>query len=402
MANFVAIPVGQGDAFYLRRDDGHTVLVDGGRSRTGFSALFRESVCADHVDVVVCTHNDADHANGVLGFIEFGRNCGELWLPGRWLQALPQILQPGEEVFQQLAEQVSVIKSLSDDEHQAGMTPLERYCKSLGSNSYKIEDAEKYSSEPIDWPKDLLDGLERADAWWGDSLDYIRRHLMAHFYQYDPYFLHRFPRRLDKGQWELLLDAIDAAGRIRSIALAAFHRGIPVRWFAYNIKNPSGGEPWLKPVNARGIATVQSGQAGSLLSLLALTTSNKESLVFWSPPGNGKHPGVLFCADSDLDQVSLPQDIENALVTAPHHGSENNKNAYTVITHAVNGKGASLIWVRSDGRYRSRPGPSFLKEKGRKFCTLCRNSSSEKRSVWLCSSNGSWLAGHGTHPCQCQ
>lgn len=25
MANFVAIPVGKGDAFYLRRDDGHTV-----------------------------------------------------------------------------------------------------------------------------------------------------------------------------------------------------------------------------------------------------------------------------------------------------------------------------------------------------------------------------------------
>jgi len=66
MATFIAIPVGQGDAFYLERD-GWSVLVDGGRSRLDFPALFRQVTRARGANIVVCTHNDSDHANGVRG-----------------------------------------------------------------------------------------------------------------------------------------------------------------------------------------------------------------------------------------------------------------------------------------------------------------------------------------------
>jgi hypothetical protein len=40
---------------------------------------------------------------------------------------------------------------------------------------------------------------------------------------------------------QLLWSAIDAANRIRAIAIEAFHRGIPVRWFEFDSANPKGG-----------------------------------------------------------------------------------------------------------------------------------------------------------------
>jgi beta-lactamase superfamily II metal-dependent hydrolase len=81
-ARFLALPVGQGDAFFLKSPDG-SVLVDGGRSVEGFRELFERVTGQREVDVVLCTHNDADHANGVLGFLRSGLGCREVWLPGR-------------------------------------------------------------------------------------------------------------------------------------------------------------------------------------------------------------------------------------------------------------------------------------------------------------------------------
>lgn len=70
-----------------------------------------------------------------------------------------------------------------------------------------------------------------------------------------------------------------------------------------------------------------NNDSSSLLDRLNLTISNKRSLVFWVPP-NDSRPGVLFTADSDLHGVKIPEDIDKAIVTAPHHGSEANKNVY--------------------------------------------------------------------------
>lgn len=85
---FIALPVRQGDAFYVETDNGFRVLVDGGRSRSDLPRLLRRYTKAEHVNVLVCTHNDADHAEGVIGFLESGLHCGELWLPATWLDAL--------------------------------------------------------------------------------------------------------------------------------------------------------------------------------------------------------------------------------------------------------------------------------------------------------------------------
>jgi beta-lactamase superfamily II metal-dependent hydrolase len=105
MPRFVAIPVSQGDAFYLETTEG-SALIDGGRSVSGFPGLFQSTTRSAEVDILVATHNDADHANGVLGFLEAGLRCKEVWLPGRWLQVLPHVVRPWEEVVYTLADQI--------------------------------------------------------------------------------------------------------------------------------------------------------------------------------------------------------------------------------------------------------------------------------------------------------
>ena len=69
MKNFIALPVGQGDAFYLKHND-FSVLIDGGKSVQKLPELFKENTKTNEVGVLVCTHNDADHANGILGFLD--------------------------------------------------------------------------------------------------------------------------------------------------------------------------------------------------------------------------------------------------------------------------------------------------------------------------------------------
>ncbi len=163
--------------------------------------------------------------------------------------------------------------------------------------------------------------------------------------------------------------------------------------------HPSGGVANLQLANARQVATVRP-LVGSLLAFLALTVSNEQSLVLWSPPTN-HDPGVLFTADSALSGIRLPYQLTGAIVTAPHHGSEANANAYAVVDAAAGRNSSSLTWVRSDGGYRSRPGATYLRLPSRRFCTLCRNPSLPKQAVHLSAQGGSWTP-QGTHPCQCR
>src|SRR5262249_49339339 len=98
MARFIAIPVTIGDAFYLERD-GRSILVDGGKSERAFPALFHYHVNRAGADIIVCTHNDADHTNGIIGFLEAALPCREIWLPGSWLTTVKDLMRPDGEVY---------------------------------------------------------------------------------------------------------------------------------------------------------------------------------------------------------------------------------------------------------------------------------------------------------------
>jgi len=62
---FIAIAVGQGDAFFLQKGD-YSVLVDGGRAEQGYPNQFQRVTTQNGVTIIACTHNDADHALGPM------------------------------------------------------------------------------------------------------------------------------------------------------------------------------------------------------------------------------------------------------------------------------------------------------------------------------------------------
>lgn len=399
MPRFIAIPVAQGDAFYLERE-GFSVLTDGGRNRSAFPSIFQAVTKMDGVNVVICTHNDADHANGILGFLEAGLRCDEVWLPGRWLSVLPDVLKPFVEVFGELVENIAeTAGSLNMEAQESGLSPIEAYAERVRDSGADAPASKEGPTVPEDEsPESYVHLLEQAETW--EVLPYSLGLWGPKNWPFWPY---RHYRSLGPVSVQLLWSVIDAAARIRAITTEAFHRGIPVRWFEFDTATPSGGVSALQPVNARAVARVRP-RVGSLLAWLGLTVSNKESLVFWSPP-TAHHPGVLFTADSDLASVRLPSQLDRAIATAPHHGSEANANAYRAVANAARSGPPSITWVRSDGRYRSRPGSTYLGLGARRLCTLCRlpgGSSTTKQAVRLYSRGGVWTRHQSSLVCSCQ
>ena len=133
------------------------------------------------------------------------------------------------------------------------------------------------------------------------------------------------------------------------------------------------------------------------LRFLALSKANRESIVFAVRPTD-ELPGVVLSADSDFEfSFTLP--AGDYLVTAPHHGSESNANAYTQLASVLErGK-----LVRSDGRYQSRPGSSFLSLPcDRRYCTLCRGADSPKQTLEFCGTSAGWDPIGTVRTCECK
>ncbi|WKC46938.1 hypothetical protein [Pseudomonas veronii] len=405
MAEFIAIPVGQGDAFYLERD-GHTILVDGGKNKSAFPGVFCRVTGKDSINTLVCTHNDSDHANGIIGYLNSAMRCDELWLPGRWLEVLPDVLQPIEKVIRLVCEEISemsardcasalrIFSNLPNDDHSsfAGESSS-RERRPLGSTDEELLGRKEEKLDCGGWPLSMISCLENAENW-GDEP--VVGHWGWHWHTYHYGSLHG----------RLTGFVIEAASRIREAALLAFQHGISIRWFEYCPSAPSGGLVGiLTPVNAKEIFAMRRRCKTSLTDALSLTVANQESLVFWSPPTSDM-PGVLFNADSDLVGVSLSSELENAIATAPHHGSDDNANTYAVVIRDAAGCDSTMTWVRSDCRSRTRPGEVYLGQVGKRYCTLCRPKNTERhkptREVRFISQSRQWIPDIESRECECK
>ncbi|GAV24212.1 hypothetical protein ciss_01450 [Carboxydothermus islandicus] len=388
---FIAIPVGQGDAFFLETPT-VSILVDGGRSIKNFAFLFRKFTKKENVDIIICTHNDADHANGIIGFIESGLKCKELWLPGRWAAVLPHLVKPISVIAEELWEQVLRITKNKSEEYWSNefnndKSIIERFGDYIAEKNLEhMRLKERPAEENENWPVKFKIGMANRGLW-------------ADWELYDWRLIRMWKMLWMHWSWEkeLFWQAIEAGLRIRRIAEAAYHRGIPVRWFEYNYTHPGllHENPILQPLNAREITQVKPCPSEMLFALLSLTTVNRESLVFFAKLSSDI-PGILFTADSDLKGIQLPY-LENSIVTAPHHGSDANAYAYKAITAAA--QGTSVIWVRSDGRFRERPGTAFLTAPGKRFCTICKSPGITKQPIRFRLKNRQWVS--NSRRCRC-
>lgn len=419
MTFFKALPVGQGDAFYLE-DEQMNVLVDGGLAREGFPHTFSNEIGKHSVDYLICTHNDADHAKGLIGYLQHDYQADEVWLPGEWQAILSDVLKPISEIESQIIEDIKDSFHLDAFFHEQdeGNVDFEEFSNWLREH-IESDGREESSGKNEIGPKGLDDAQEQrlreqdSTSLFGEVQ--FRRRLRAN--PRPRYAFRTAPSRLKRDSaTSMFWSAIDAADRIRKIATLAFEQGAAIRWFEHfdsaaqrghpALKNPKiaelGGTPALRPLNSIEIDRIPT-KSTSLFHHLALTVENERSLAFWSKASG--RPGVLFSADTVLDGFpSQMGTLDGAIVTAPHHGSSANVRHYKRVRDATNAP-SKLRWVRSDSRTASRPCPRYLSVKGKRTCTTCNlgnGNHSTKQKVHHFVRNGHWVRHQSTSPCQCK
>ena len=99
------------------------VLVDGGNQRKrGKKSVVADALRKDvsgltKLDVVICTHKDADHSSGLRTFADdWNGKIGEFWLPGKWSTNVAQLIADPYRTVRDLACATSkVVTKLSKD-----------------------------------------------------------------------------------------------------------------------------------------------------------------------------------------------------------------------------------------------------------------------------------------------
>lgn len=384
---FVALPVGQGDAFFLKEND-FCVLVDGGKSANRFPIMFQNILNRKSVDVLVCTHNDADHANGILGFLQAGLKCKELWLPGSWGPRLQDLIDAPSEFLAEVEAEIingDWPRNLEDGDRSSLDLLGDRFSEQLGRDELdSASPTPPFETRMSTWlSRNTQDDMRSDINDMTNELNHLPSLLDWHRAES---IRPSFWMPLEFSERNLWLEVVAAANRIKAIANAALDQGIPIRWFEFSKGSVGGGLPdRLVPVNSMEIVTFRPPPP-TALEYLALTTANRESLVFASPTTE-KSPGVLFSADSDFQFPAQIPWSHGMIVTAPHHGSESNSPVYA--RAAREAPNLNRIWVRSDGNFKSRPGESYLNQSTR-YCTLCRGAKNEKQAVRFRRRSQNW------------
>lgn len=413
----MALPVA-GDSYVLLAR-GKAILVDGGHSsRTLAAALLSPDVAVNQLDIVVCSHADADHAGGLVDLLERSPiRVGEVWLPGAWGDVIPKLFSNPREVVDSLLQEMEIWQTDLDgssyqDEEEFEAAVHSRIAKERSllmdrPRDVLVRDLDKPDSEAgIRWlreqlPEDQLD--RKADA--AAAKEFVRGRRLAK--------RTGSTRGQDDLQQSLWARTIKTAERIRQIALQAVRHNVPVRWFDFGEfarrGNASGGWPGLLvPVNA--VELVHPPKPVEAMAYLArLTPVNEECLVFRSDLASSwpLNCDVIFTGDSPLGFGTgythsfvggLGKRGRFVVATAPHHGSESNSVAYAHLEETID----VALWLRSGGSSR-HPGPTFRRlDPATRLCTSCPHRKHVRKLAVIHLAHPRWwpIRTNG-HECNC-
>lgn len=342
-----ALPVKIGDAFLLR-SPGAIILVDAGQDKKDILKLLkREHPSNNHINLLVCTHYDMDHVNGILGILESDEyTFDEIWLPeilGSLAYTISEKLIP---ILQKLRE--------SDSEEIAN-TIIQ------GRNKREPE-----TSSPItENPPIRIASLNALRHFWLDALYHNPFTLSLWRHMSHPIFF-------DVPIQAMLVNLSLAVSAVQ-FSLAS---GAHVRWFKYSASltdNDCGFGMTAINSSETGVTRYSPDVFLNALYMATVSAINVEALVFKF--GIADQPNVLFSSDSDFSFTARPISLRQAsIVTAPHHGSETCSCAYRLF------QGSNLIYVRSDKSQMRRPGQTFMNQANR-YCTICRNKGPARKVV---------------------
>ena len=448
MSTFTAFPVSAGDAFFLQKGE-KNILVDGGKSKDEINTfLVNEGI--SKIDVVICTHNDEDHANGIIGLLDNNKlNIYELWLPASWTDRLlfedvnkfnielnnnidelfinDNIKQPAKNVLKRkikkMLNNISKEDVSSDNKNRKGKASVVETGKGKASVSTtgKGKAQENKQKDGIIPNKEIEDFLKLIIK--GSQLNTILQMATGPI---DPISIGCI-------KTEILTKLTILENNIKQIYEKAKRRKVIIRFFQYDgyfsineDKYSFNGENWLFSINAHEIKSseIKTKKYISPITYLFFTQSNRQSLMFFSPQTNNDGSNILFTADNTLPKPTLSwkflteysllfenafKTFESFIVTAPHHGSNDivHKYVYDTLNDLHKEKLTPIIWVRSDGpssgkSYKSRPAKKYI-QLIKKFCTRCNTlSETEFQTPKFETISGCWQEVKETLECQCK
>ncbi len=338
---FTALPVNVGDSFLLQVDN-KVILVDGGMSQSHIvGLLMEERIPNNHIDLLVCTHYDADHINGIIGILKSKKfTFTEIWLP---------------EIIGSIGNTIS-----------KNLFQLIEYLNENGLNDVF------YSNGDSQYSYDVLEIEEQSKK--NNSIKKIKTVILKNFINYMKYIFHRRGLHNDyeySNKFEKMMDnMLSYAYLINS----SINTGAKIRWFKFQnklIHNNYGYKLYSENALETGTSIYDEKLFFNLLHMTTLSKINQHSLVFKFD--DAQYPNILYTADSDLNFTSTPITlVDNSIVTAPHHGSDANDIAYSKIS------GNNLTFVRSESFKVKRLSKEYKKQTKR-FCTVCRNKTAKQK-----------------------
>lgn len=425
---FISLGVRNGDSFFLKRNE-ITALIDGGEDELLMTDLFFASTHSRYIDILVCTHPDEDHIAGIIGFLKNPLFlCRELWLPSYIGKLSKDILTCPEAALRQLINGLTnklcrlfSMKNIFLGAKEGFESSSLNNCGNLNSEIVNLMEkdidlsrksvsdsstADNNSSFRSLNDKPLLDKsaepaiLEinlgyKEMIQYERSIDSLKRALSVIPHSKNGCVVCDCDERkafmlflASNSCVNLYVKYIDLFDRIRVLIELAANRRIPVRFFEYNSINSSGGiHGVLEPVNSLEVSLVklqQPSQIGEdITSLLFLSTQNRTSLVFYSP----QCPAVLFTADSDLKFKQSISWTNGMIITAPHHGSIHNQNAYDRFSKEA--PSCSPLWIMTH-HPSVRKGTSFFNLNNSQVLYRSLLDKKRRNSHFFKADNGRW------------
>ncbi len=368
---FYSLPVGNGDSFVVI-DDNFKVVIDGGASKNKISGQLAKYTGIRDINILVCTHNDFDHANGVIGLLRCPCiSIKEVWIPGCWSYRLKDMLVRPDDFISKMCDEIEsdpemARRALTDDDYSNALHLLRE--------------------------TDAIYHLEEVLRDDGKIMTPVYMHKIMLFYKFAFY---------KTRHTKIINYFYQLASNIAEVVTLAVERKCAIRFFEFG-SHVGGGLPGkLEPVNSRQISLLSQKNIG-ILFFLKLTEFNRTSLVFISPE-NDKKSAILFSADSDLNFPINACVTRPPIVTSPHHGSDSNRMAYSKVHQWINNPEINPIWVRSGPKKRDLPCTTYISQ-AHKYCVRCRLASrySNSQLIKIQSQKSLWTIDPSVRVCCCR
>ncbi|EEL27593.1 Beta-lactamase domain protein [Bacillus cereus Rock1-15] len=383
LPHFIALPVKMGDSFLLK-DKKFSLLVDGGDGRINIKNEIRKHT--EHLDVIICTHYDKDHIQGLLDLVKYTLSVRLLWLD-KFQNCMDW--DSFEKLFGLKIKEIwlpDIFERIQLFEEYEKRNKNKTYVKDEGKEILKKDGRDNNLDAKIT----VREERNKIFLSGSDGKNYI----------------------VEKEDFDMSINIIYELVTYCYSLRRYLH--IDIVWFSYtgkyeeDIENSEKGfRHNIYPINCKKVERTIK-KYGSKVEMINeyLTKRNVESLTFRYNAVGGQNllPNVLFTADSNF---SFYEEKGNGLindkisiVTTPHHGSSNPE--HDKVYEALKGK--DCILVRSSESHDSRPCENYKKyPKSKRFCVRCgpKGYSSEEQTVYLKFGKRGWGPEKKVKRCTC-